>query len=694
MSHKRLLTGSILDSFYTLPVRVSQFKPRFAALLLNITSELLSLSYYFRRVANMCLLTIILFIANSPWIKGATFTGLGKHTTSTAISADGKTIIGFNWSGPFKWNPQNGISYLQSSSSISRPLSTSYNGSIIVGYDYDTKSNIQIAVKWNSTLNQTLLGFEGEAMLVRPDGSGIVVRDFKLNQVVVKYDSREKYILDYDINHYMTGWGGNTIVGYCIIRDSWWSETWPPISSLGSSLIIHAISADGLVLVGKNDHTSSAELWSQKDWYTDLNINIDYNEPYSCSVAYGVNKDGTLVVGTGSKTNCLKIGLNKSIESEAFLWDRTNHMRSLKSVLKSSHGINLTNWVLATAIGISNDGKSITGMAINPNGESEGYFLSFDDISVPLSIQYPCSINIDRKLETLELDFGENIGYYTVYHSQLLKNIDFNGVSIISGVIPENKHISVRCSEYLNDGQSYFQLAINPEACPRTNSVKKECIWIPPGSYIRGNQPIDYMYYDQLKFKSTPVCYGFWICRHEVTQAEYLKLIGHNPSYFNWGDLSMPVENVSYQDATNYCVQLTLKERLLGSLPSGYVYRLPTNIEWEYVYQSGISIGSENYGSSGNRELGWDLSNSGWITHSVETMLPNAWGLYDMYGNVEEYCGDFPVKNELVVSVKGGSFKNDSWGSVVTNVAYIVEEVGKPSPKASYRGFRVVLGLP
>ena len=81
---------------------------------------------------------------------------------------------------------------------------------------------------------------------------------------------------------------------------------------------------------------------------------------------------------------------------------------------------------------------------------------------------------------------------------------------------------------------------------------------------------------------------GFLVGKHEVTQGKYLNLMGTNPSAFA-GDLSLPVETVSWDDAVAYCVALTAKERNEGRLPAGFAYRLPTEAEWEYACRAGTT---------------------------------------------------------------------------------------------------------
>ena len=169
-------------------------------------------------------------------------------------------------------------------------------------------------------------------------------------------------------------------------------------------------------------------------------------------------------------------------------------------------------------------------------------------------------------------------------------------------------------------------------------------VWIQPGTFIMGSRADEPgRYSNEGPQTVVTLTRGFWMGNHEVTQAEYLKVIGSNPSDFT-GDTNRPVERVTWHNATNYCGLLTQAERTAGRIPSNWGYRLPTEAEWEYACRAGARTTRYGYGDDlsyaalGN--YAWYSANSGSTTHPVEQKLANPWGLMDMHGNVAEWCQD------------------------------------------------------
>jgi formylglycine-generating enzyme required for sulfatase activity len=136
---------------------------------------------------------------------------------------------------------------------------------------------------------------------------------------------------------------------------------------------------------------------------------------------------------------------------------------------------------------------------------------------------------------------------------------------------------------------------------------------------------------------------GFWIGRFEVTQGEYMALMGSNPS-FHGGNTNRPVEQVSWNDAVQFCQSLTDRERAAGHINFNWAYRLPTEAEWEYACRAGTT-NQFPYGDEPGfvrlQAYAWYGANSGNRTQPVGAKVPNQWGLFDMMGNVWEWCSDY-----------------------------------------------------
>jgi formylglycine-generating enzyme required for sulfatase activity len=209
-----------------------------------------------------------------------------------------------------------------------------------------------------------------------------------------------------------------------------------------------------------------------------------------------------------------------------------------------------------------------------------------------------------------------------------------------------------------------------------TNSIGMKFLQIPSGTFSMGFNGNDFQDgYHSLH--QVTISKDFFLGATEVTQAQYEKVMGSNPSQFQHLGIqdedgtSRPVEQVSWNDAVEFC-------RRLSEIPEAgmnkHIYRLPTEAEWEYACRAG----SNNFFSFGDGErslgkYGWFINNSERNTHPVGKKRPNTWGFYDMHGNVYEWCSDWFDKYPISAvidpvgpsygtkrAIRGGCFSNSA----------------------------------
>jgi formylglycine-generating enzyme required for sulfatase activity len=236
---------------------------------------------------------------------------------------------------------------------------------------------------------------------------------------------------------------------------------------------------------------------------------------------------------------------------------------------------------------------------------------------------------------------------------------------------------------------------------------------IPAGTFAMGSSPEeDSILLNQKPQHTVKISRPFYLGIYEVTQREYTQIMNVNPSKFRGSD-SLPVEQVSWFDAVIFCNKLSEREgrkpyyRIDGqkvSLLKGNGFRLPTEAEWEYSCRAGTKTPFPFESKDTDIEkYGWFKKNSGGKTHPVGRKKPNGFGLYDMMGNVFEWCGDWfavdyyekspgtdptgPAETELR-TIRGTAWMVDA---VLVRSAY--RNRSRPMDRDNMTGFRVAASV-
>lgn len=216
-----------------------------------------------------------------------------------------------------------------------------------------------------------------------------------------------------------------------------------------------------------------------------------------------------------------------------------------------------------------------------------------------------------------------------------------------------------------------------------------EMVFVQGGMFVMGctsEQGSDC--FDDERPPHTVTVSDFYIGKYEVTQKQWTEIMGSNPSYFK-GD-NRPVENVSWNEVQVFISRLNAQ--------TGGNYRLPTEAEWEYAARGGNKSKGYKY-SGGNMilDIAWYSDNSGNTTHVVGTKHPNELGIYDMSGNVWEWCHDWygsysSYSQTDPTGASSGSyrvFRGGSWFSNARGVRVSARSISPPVNRGSFIGFRL-----
>jgi len=234
-----------------------------------------------------------------------------------------------------------------------------------------------------------------------------------------------------------------------------------------------------------------------------------------------------------------------------------------------------------------------------------------------------------------------------------------------------------------------------------TNAIGMKFVWIPSGEFMMGSSNQEKGRGDDEHHRKVTLTKGFYLGIHTVTQGEWLAVTGSNPSHFK-GDKNLPVENVSWNDCQDFCKKLREKDKK--------PYRLPTEAEWEYACRAGTAT-PYHFGAT----LSDDLANynarftygkgmAGVFrekTTPVGSFKANAWGLFDMHGNVWQWCNDWHggysakevIDPQGPKSSKTRVLRGGSWGSHPIFCRSANRNFSDPENRTEYYGVRVCFDI-
>jgi hypothetical protein len=218
-------------------------------------------------------------------------------------------------------------------------------------------------------------------------------------------------------------------------------------------------------------------------------------------------------------------------------------------------------------------------------------------------------------------------------------------------------------------------------------------VWLAPGIFRMGSAQGEIAREESEALHNVTLASGFWLGKTEVTQAQWAAVMGANPSAFTDAGADAPVERVSWTEAMEFCRRLSEIARAAKALPAGYEFSLPTEAQWEYACRAGEAKDMDI------SAVGWTAANSGRRTHPAASLKANAFGLYDMRGNVAEWCRDWfaPYPTGDVVDPAGptsGQFRvarGGAWQQGSSKARSAARNSFVPEDRWNYLGLRVAL---
>jgi len=321
---------------------------------------------------------------------------------------------------------------------------------------------------------------------------------------------------------------------------------------------------------------------------------------------------------------------------------------------------------------------------ITANAEDMGSVLKVDNSSkeIHVSVKSGEKVNIGDRLQVVT-ESGKIILEVT-FPMMTVSKCKVKGAGKFSDI---KKGMAVQ--RFSKDGHvKDDNTAVKPGQTKKFGNI--EFVSIPSGTFMMGSPESENGRDDEEKQHSVTVS-PFWIGKYEVTQKQYQEIMGTNPSDFE-GD-NLPVEHVNWEDAVEFCKKFSKKYNVKA--------RLPYEAEWEYAARAGTKT-VYYWGDAIDGDYLWYGSNSGGTTQPVGQKKSNQFGLYDMSGNVWEWCSDWygedyysssPAKDPT--GPGSGSFRVLRGGSWIDDNGLILRTANRdgfgPGLRNSIVGFRVVV---